>query len=318
LRKAHTCLYKVSQLTVHIRGLWFDGKCLWKTHIKHVETKCKKVINVMRAMAGHEWGADKQSLLDIYRAIIRSSIDYGCLVYGAAAKSTLEILDRIQNRALRLSTGAIKSTPNIALLVETDELPLSLRRAKLAMAYWVKLKGSGEELPATKVLDECWEYTQNKGKGFGWSIGALANEVGLNRYEYGPNVTWGNVPPWIFPANNVDLTLVERREKWVGKNCDIGQQTQEYINNTFYNYLQIYTDGSKDNGNGHVGAGVFITEFNRVICKRIDDRQSVFTAEIVAIILGLQWVEEVRPERVYYIQDCLRKLEYCDKVLYFL
>ncbi len=32
--------------------------------------------------------------------------------------------------------------------------------------------------------------------------------------------------------------------------------------------------------------------------KIIIDGVPVFTAEIVAIILGLQWIEEVRPERV--------------------
>lgn len=38
-------------------------------------------------MAGYDWGDDKQSLIDIYRAIMRSTIDYGCIVYGAAAKT---------------------------------------------------------------------------------------------------------------------------------------------------------------------------------------------------------------------------------------
>lgn len=102
-----------------------------------VETKCKKVLNLMRSVSGYQWGADKQSLLDIYRALIQSCIDYGCIdygcmVYGAAAKSILEKLDRIQFRALRLSIGAVKITPTDALLVEADELPLYLRCSKLS------------------------------------------------------------------------------------------------------------------------------------------------------------------------------------------
>lgn len=107
-------------------GLWFDEKCLWRTHVKQIETKCIKVLNLMRSVSGYDWGADKQSLLDIYRALIRSCIDYGCMVYGAAAKSVLEKLDRIQFRALRISIGAIKTTSTNALLVEAKELPLYL------------------------------------------------------------------------------------------------------------------------------------------------------------------------------------------------
>lgn len=73
-------------------GLWFDSKYTRKTQIKQLETKCKQVINLLRAVVGCDWGADKQSLIDIYRACMRSSIDYGCIVYDAAAKTTLEKL----------------------------------------------------------------------------------------------------------------------------------------------------------------------------------------------------------------------------------
>lgn len=85
-------------------GIWFDEKCLWRTQVKEIEAKCNKVLNLMRSVLGYDWGADKQSLLDIYWAVIRSCIDYECMVYGAAAKSVLEKLDRIQFRALRLSS----------------------------------------------------------------------------------------------------------------------------------------------------------------------------------------------------------------------
>ncbi len=39
-----------------------------------VRSKCKKVINLMRALVGKDWGANKQSLMYIYRALMRSTI----------------------------------------------------------------------------------------------------------------------------------------------------------------------------------------------------------------------------------------------------
>ncbi len=62
-------------------GLWFDTYT-WKTHIKHLETKCKKVINLIRAVAGCDWGADTYSLIDIYRACMRLAIDYAIAFYS--------------------------------------------------------------------------------------------------------------------------------------------------------------------------------------------------------------------------------------------
>lgn len=38
-------------------GLWFDEKCLWKNHVKRVETKCKKVLNLVRSVTDYTWGA---------------------------------------------------------------------------------------------------------------------------------------------------------------------------------------------------------------------------------------------------------------------
>ena len=63
-------------------GMWLDERLTRKHHIDHIETKCKKVLNLMRMITGQCWGADKQSLMYIYKALIRSTIDYGCIVYS--------------------------------------------------------------------------------------------------------------------------------------------------------------------------------------------------------------------------------------------
>ncbi len=55
----------------------------------------------MRCVVGFEWGADREALLHIYRALMRATLDYGCMMYETAAKSHLEKLDRIQYKALK-------------------------------------------------------------------------------------------------------------------------------------------------------------------------------------------------------------------------
>ena len=69
--------------------MWLDSKLTWKHHIDYMETKCKKVLNVMMMVSGLCWGADTQSMLNIYKALIRSIIDYGCIVYSSACKTSL-------------------------------------------------------------------------------------------------------------------------------------------------------------------------------------------------------------------------------------
>lgn len=133
-------------------GMVMDDRLTWKHHIVHIETKCKKVLNLMRMISGQHWGADKHSLINIYKALIRSTIDYGCIVYSSACVTTIKKLDRVQFKGLRIALGAIKTTPTCALLVEAEEPPLKLRFEKLSFTYWVRLIGSTNN-PALSVLE---------------------------------------------------------------------------------------------------------------------------------------------------------------------
>ena len=46
-------------------GVVFDSWLTWADHIKRIVDKCKKVINVMRCLAGRDWGASCSSLKNI-------------------------------------------------------------------------------------------------------------------------------------------------------------------------------------------------------------------------------------------------------------
>lgn len=109
--------------TFKFLGIWLDERVTWSIHIDKVVDKCKKVLNVMRCLAGTKWGADKAALRNVYTALIRSVIEYGLIVYGSAAYSSLQKLDRVQAQALRICCGAVRSTPVLALQVEVGEIP---------------------------------------------------------------------------------------------------------------------------------------------------------------------------------------------------
>lgn len=66
-------LEKVSKF--RFLGIMFDSKLLWDDHVKYIEGKCKKVVNLMRCLTGLDWGADKVNLKKIYVALIRSVMD---------------------------------------------------------------------------------------------------------------------------------------------------------------------------------------------------------------------------------------------------
>ncbi len=60
----------------------------------------------MRCLKGADWGAIRKSLREIqYIALIKSVIDYGCIAYRDAARTTLSKLEVMQNKYLEYAVG---------------------------------------------------------------------------------------------------------------------------------------------------------------------------------------------------------------------
>ena len=97
-------------------GVMFDRKLSFIPHIKQLKAKCQKALNLLRVVAHTDWGADRKVLLNLYRTIIRSKLDYGSIIYGSARKSYLEMLDPIHHQGLRLALGALEFLPRKVFL----------------------------------------------------------------------------------------------------------------------------------------------------------------------------------------------------------
>ena len=87
-------------------------------------------------------GADKSVLLKLYRSLIRSKLDYGCIVYGSSRPSYIKMLNTVHYQGLRLALGDFRTSPVESLYVEAGEPPLEHRRIKLSLQYVTKLKST--------------------------------------------------------------------------------------------------------------------------------------------------------------------------------
>ena len=76
----------------------------------------------------------------VYKSLIRSKIDYGSLVYTSASSKVLASLESVSTEAMRIPSGLFKSTPIFSLKVITKEPPLQIRRDKLSLKYYYKVK----------------------------------------------------------------------------------------------------------------------------------------------------------------------------------
>ena len=117
----------------------------------------------MRCLSGRAWGASCTALKTVCTAMIRAALDYGCIVYGSAARCHLRALDVVYAQALRVCCGAVRTTPVAALQVEMGEMPLELRRKQLRVNYWVNSRVTHSHTR----LRGCW-----------WSVGSMGLDRG--------------------------------------------------------------------------------------------------------------------------------------------
>ena len=120
-------------------GILLDRKLSFIPRIKYLITKCLKAMNLLKVLSYTSWDAYRTTLLNLYCSLVWSKLDYGCIIYGSARKSYLQMLDSIHNQGHRLALGAFRTSPVASLYVEADEPILNSRREKLSLQYAIRL-----------------------------------------------------------------------------------------------------------------------------------------------------------------------------------
>ena len=92
-------------------GLVFDTKLSFLPHIRALKARCMKALDVLKVLSATECGADSTILLQLYRALVRSKLDYGSIVYGSARKSYVKLLDPVHHQGLWLSLDVAYPEP---------------------------------------------------------------------------------------------------------------------------------------------------------------------------------------------------------------
>jgi hypothetical protein len=87
--------------TFKFLGLCFDCKQLWKSHIDHVTNRCLILKNLFSILTRSQAGPTTQTLVFLYKSLVRSLMYYGAIAYGSASKTNLERVDVVGRAILR-------------------------------------------------------------------------------------------------------------------------------------------------------------------------------------------------------------------------
>ena len=269
-------------------GVIFDRKLSFIPHIRYLKAKCLRALNLLKVLSHTSWGADRFTLLHLYRSLVRSKLDYGSIVYGSARKSYLQILDTVHHQGLRLALGAFRTSPVTSLYVEADEPSLTLRREKLSLQYATRLAANPSN-PAFKVtfspqFSEIYECKPTAIRPFGLRVLPLLDSTNINPNNIEKHFVT-EIPSWCMKKPDILFDL--HTSKKSASDSLIMKQNFHILQSRYTEYQHIYTDGSKDGEK----VGCAFLYGNHFSSLRIPDGSSVFTAEAKAIDLSLDFID---------------------------
>lgn len=140
-------------------GLRIDAKLTWNKHVEHIVLSASKALNILKILTGTWWGGHPQVLLNIYKGLIRSKIEYGIYLW-LRDTNIFQKLTKIQNSALRICIGCRVSTPIRVLHAEACIPYLKEREQYLADRFIICLL-SQENHPLHTNLSELYLQIEN-------------------------------------------------------------------------------------------------------------------------------------------------------------
>ena len=129
---------QVTKVTSHKHlGLVFSNDCSWHDHLEYLTAKAWSHINIMRKLKSK---LDRRSLQTIYFSFVRPLLEYADVVWDNCTQHEVNDLEKIQNEAARIVSGATKLVSINSLSLETGWETLSSRRKKHKLQLFLRCK----------------------------------------------------------------------------------------------------------------------------------------------------------------------------------
>ncbi|XP_076645575.1 uncharacterized protein LOC143355022 [Halictus rubicundus] len=284
-------LFRVGQFLIpdshstRFLGVHLDHRLSFESHITSLHKKCLSALNIIKFLRGVWWGAHPDTLILLYKALIRSRLDYAAHIYFPSNRTLIAKLESIQARAIKLSLGLRMSSPTSVVLAESGFTYLENRALYLGKSHLTKIISNANHI-SNRYIKELSDTiallpsTIAKGKAK-LLINCLIETLKVKDICYISD----NFPCISTPYNTTtfqaacDLDIGHRLQSSPAPNLEF----TDFIRNHYSNHLCIFTDGSKVEDGLSTGAAVVCPEKQMYIPFSINLSASVFTAECAAI-----------------------------------
>ena len=245
--------------TPRLLGVILDRQMTFGPHVKMLNERLSGKYRMLAAVAHSTWGWKKQLLKPLYSGIFKSTINYAGFTWQSSMEDThVKATERLINRALRICSGHIMTTPIEAVYQEMREPRLKTEIKRNATIAAEKCLRLGADHPRRLALENAAPQRNNM-KRSNWGIKAKQHIESLNLHSQDRKpLTYFNHPPWLECSNVTVHTLLpginsknDPEEKIISAAMDQIRSLEPTTT--------IYTDGSASAGTSDGGAGIVCT-----------------------------------------------------------
>ena len=243
--------------TTTFLGVKLDTRLTWKPQIEKMERSSLQKLALMRNLTGTTLGADSSILAKVYTATVRPTMEYASTTWGTAAMTNKNRLDKVQNMALRVRLGAMKTTPVHVMEKTANVEPLERRRSLKILIQGEKLR----RLPSHPLHTNLAQLTKNRLRR--QSLNHQYKELSRTHQDIVAVPTELLTDPAWTPDRDADIQTslsvpgITSKEQLPGelRNLTLALIADRFPHNV---WTRVYTDGSAEEGMKIGGSGVYI------------------------------------------------------------
>ena len=278
-------------------GIKFDRTLSFSPHVSLVQAKAAPRIRALKAISARSWGPSKESLACLYKSFVRPVLTYASPAWAPfAPKSILKPISTLHNRACRIVSGCLSSTPLPSLYAESRLPPIFLNFRLSALSFYERALRLPASFPISSVAKA--KPRQRLKRTTSWRSSCVRNSILDPAQARSSLGLLAPFPPWrtfsgLSFASDLDLPCSTS----LPPSLRLRIFDLSYANLPSAD-LDLWTDGSVSGPSGSGGAGVIAS------CKRCltsvshafaaGSHCSSFHTELVAIQEALWWVLDHR------------------------
>lgn len=223
-------------------------------------------------------------MLNINQAIIDSRIYYSTLL-TTLSKTNNNTIQVIQNQAIRIWMGYLKTTPVNVILAESWKLPFEIQNEFISAKFIIKQIYYGQVINDLIQSNDILPKFRNIIHKYNLKYGIPKQKICIESSQTNLKVSF---------SNTHNLTTKEKLQ---------------YVYNTYTKFktmddsIIIFTDGSKTNTNN--GIGIFIDQTSEIISLKIKQNLTIKSLEILAILIAVNLTSKYKQKKhsfVYWLE----------------